>query len=213
MAKPEKSIDYESDRLDQIIAQNKLEQEVMLEQQAPLNNLYTWDAPERLYSPKSRTWYVIVAVIAMLFIVYSALTMNFVLIFLIISLVLVIYSLNTIPPQKTTYRITNKGLSAFDTLYLWRNMLYFWVTLRGSEYLINIEYKEKTTDLYYQRMIILAGDGKLKEIVGNLVRHVDYLSANQTSVLKSFLEGKYIPLLSIIKFEDMEKVVEEKGKK
>jgi hypothetical protein len=203
-------IDLEQARLDQEISANKLAQEIMIESQSPLTTLYSWTAPERVFSPKTRKWYVGVATIAMLFIVYSALTSNLVLIFLVVSLVLVVYSMYSIPPQKTSYRITNKGINAFESLYLWRNFLYFWVTKRGNEHVINFEFKEKITDLYYQRMIILVGEGDLRTIVGYLVRHVDYLTTSQRSIMSSMLEGKYIPLLDIVKLEDITEAKEDR---
>jgi hypothetical protein len=198
-----KDVDLEQARLDQTIAANKMAQEIMVEEQSPLATIYSWVAPERIFTPKGRRWYVLIATLAMLFIVFSALTGNLILIFLIVAFVLVIYSAYSIPPQKATYRITNKGLNAFANLYLWRNFLYFWITKRGKEYLINLEFKEKITDLYYQRMIVLVGEGDLEKIVGHLVRHIDYLATGQRSIISGVLEGKYIPLLEIIKLEDL----------
>ena len=204
-------IDLEQARLDQQIEANKLEREIMLEESGPLKTLYSWKAPERLFSAKSRVWYVIVATVAMLLIVYSALTSNIVLIFLIVALVLVVFAMYSIKPQETTYRITSKGINAFEALYIWRNILDFWITKRGKDYLLNLDYKEKPTDLYYQRMIILIGDGDLKSIVNLLVRHLDYMASGQRSIIANFIEGKYIPLLDIVKIEDLTETKSQKA--
>jgi hypothetical protein len=198
-------------RLDLEIANNKLLQDILIEEQAPLKSIYEWSAPERVFSAKSRNWYVAVATIAMLFIVYSALTGNLVLIFLIISLTLVAYSLYSIPPQKAKHKLTNKGINAFNNLYLWRNILHFWVTKRGHEHLINLEFKEKPNDLYYQRMILLVGEGSLRTIVGHLIRHVDYLNSNQGSFISKFIEGEYLPLLKIISLDEIAEAEEDKS--
>lgn len=202
--------DMEQARLDQEISANKLAQQIMIEERGPLTTLYSWKAPERLFNPKSRIWYAGIAALAMLFIVYSALTANIVLIFMIIALVLVVFSMYSIKPHETTYRITSKGLNAFEALYTWRNISFFWVTKRGNNYLLNFDFKEKATDLYNQRMIILVGEGELKTIVNLLVRHVDYLTIKNRSIISNYLEGKYVPLLDIVKIEDITEAKEEK---
>jgi hypothetical protein len=178
-------------------------QEMLLEDKAPLRTLYEWKAPERVFAPKGRAWYVIVATAAMLSIVLAALTNNIVLIFLIIALVLVVYALYTVPPRITTHRITNKGLNSFDNLYFWKNIIYFWVTQRGDEYQFNVEFKEKAADLYYHKMILLKGDGNLKTIANYFIQHVDYLNTGAGSFITTFVEGKFIPLLQILNFDDV----------
>ena len=90
--------------------------------------------------------------------------------------------------------------------------MYFWVTKRGKDHLINLEYKEKPTDLYFQRMIMLVGGGDLKTIVNFLVRHIDYMATNQRSIFSNFLEGSYIPLLDIVKIEDITEAEEDRKK-
>jgi hypothetical protein len=190
--------DAEDARLNMEIAQNKMIQQIIMEEQAPMRLLYEWKAPERVYTQRTRKWYVGVAVIAMLIIAYSALTANVVLIFLVIAMMLVIYSLASIPPHEITNKITNKGLNVFDNLYIWRNFIYFWVTKRGNEHVIHLEFKEKYTDVYYQRMILLTGKGDLKQIVFELLKHIDYLNSGSGGILSKWVEGEFIPLLRII---------------
>ena len=206
--KSETSSDTELKQLDQQIDKSKLKEEIIIEESGPLETLYEWEAPERVFTPRSRKWYVGVAAIAMVFIVYSALTVNFILIFLVIALVLVVYALNSIPPQKAEFKITNKGIQAFNNLYIWKNLDSFWVTKRGENYMVNFDFREKVTDAYLQRMIMLANKSNVNQVVSHLVRHVDYKSLNSSSILSQFVEGKYVPLMSIVKLG--EKKVEEK---
>jgi hypothetical protein len=132
---------------------------------------------------------------------------------------LVVYSLASIPPHEITHKITNKGLNSFDNLYIWRNFIYFWVTRRGKEHVIHLEFKEKYTDVYYQRMILLAGKGDLKQIVFEFLKHIDYLNSGSGGILSKWVEGEYVPLLKIIdvtsaaKAEEVKEIEDEQEEK
>ena len=188
---------------EEIKIQKKIAKDI-LEAKSPLAVLYTWKAPERYFEKKETRWFVIVAAIALVVIIMSALTNNFILIFAIICLVIVVYALYTIPPREVEHQITNKGLYTLKTLYLWNNISYFWVSRRGKEYLLNIEYKKKLSDAYYQRMIIIAEEKDYKKVVGFMSDHVAYLGQDSVSksVISVFAQGVYVPLFDIIGKEE-----------
>jgi len=200
-----KTAQEDMDDLDhEILLQRKL-RESLLEERKPLKELYSWEAPERVYESKNRKWFVMVGGIGMVAIIVSALTNNFILIFAIIALILVLYTVYSIPPSKVKHQITNKGIYTMNTIFLWKNFLCFWVTKRANQYLMHFEYKGRSTDSYYKRMILLLGTGELRRIVTFVVQHIDYLGPNEIdqSVLTSWAQGKYQPLLDIIGDEDI----------
>jgi len=188
---------------EEIKIQKKIAKDI-IDAKSPLEVLCTWKAPERYFEKKETRWFVIVAGIALVVIILSALTNNFILIFAIISLVIVIYALYTIPPREVEHQVTNKGLYTLKTLYLWNNISYFWVCKRGKEYLLNIEYKKKLSDAYYQRMIILAGEKDYKQVVIYMSDHIAYLGPESVSksAISVFAEGVYVPLFDIIGKEE-----------
>jgi hypothetical protein len=184
---------------EEIKVQKKITKDIIASKK-PLEMLYTWKAPERYFEKKETRWFVIVASIALIIIIFSALTNNFILIFAIISLVIVVYALYTIPPREVEHQITNKGLYTLKTLHLWNAISYFWVSKRGNVFLLNIEYKKRITDVYYQRMIILAEEKDYKQIVTYMADHVPYLGPESISrnALSVFADGVYVPIFDII---------------
>lgn len=193
-------VSREISELDQKIAQAEKVREIIIDEKAPIRSIYKWQAPERIYEPKNREWYVGVAAIAMIVIVYAALTNNFGLIFAIIALMLFIYAVNTIPPKQVMHEITNKGIKTHGSLYTWKNIDVFWVSHRGNHVVINFEVRVSRNDLYTQRLIALKGSGNTKTIVQELVKHVDYLTSKEapTNPVAKFMEGKYQPLITFI---------------
>lgn len=191
--------------LDRVIALQKKEAELLKEGKRTVETLYSWTAPERDYSPKSRKWYIGVGFVAIVFIVISALTNNFVLIFAIIALIVVIYTVNTIPPRLITHQITNKGLYTFQTIFLWKNMLAFWISFRDHKYLMHLQYKGKSNETVYQEMILLLNKVDVEKVVTLMVPYVDYLGPNELGggILTILAQGKYLPLLEIIGDKDV----------
>jgi hypothetical protein len=205
---PEQSktlVQEDLDALDREILLQKKIKDSILDQRQPLNVVYTWEAPERVYEVRNRRWFIYVGGLGMVAIVLAALTNNFVLIFAIIALVLVYYTVNTIPPHIIKHQITNKGIYTLNTIFLWKNFLCFWVAKRSGQYLLHFEYKGRSTDTYYKRMIMLLGKGDLEKIVTAVVQHIDYLGPNEIdqSFLTSLAQGKYIPLLDVIGDSDI----------
>ena len=196
----DQNINAQNDELDDLIEIQKRQRIAAELQRKPVETLLSWTAPERDYSPKSRKWFIGVGFLALVLIVLAALTNNNILIFAIIAVVLVVYTLNTIPPHDITHQITNKGLYTFETIFLWKNMLAFWITRRSGKYLMHLQYKGKSNDMTYQEMIILIGKADIEHVVTLMVPYVDYLGPQEVnmSVLTSWSQGKYIPLLDIL---------------
>lgn len=192
-------------QLDREIALQKNLTKSLEAEKKPVETLYTWEAPERDYDPKTKKWYLGLGIIALVFIAFAALTNNILLVFAIIALVVVIYTINTIAPRNITHQLTNKGLYTFDTLFLWKNMTAFWITQRGRKFLMHIEFRGKSTNSSYQTMIIMIGKGNLEKIVTNMVQFVDYLGPNEIdlSILTSWSQGKYLPLFDIVGDKDI----------
>ena len=199
-AKKKQQLDKELAELDAQIARAKEVQSALLAQREPIKSVYTWEAPERVFEPKERSWYVTVATISMVVIIFAALTNNIGLIFAVITLVMVTYALNTIPPKNARHEIMNKGLHVFSLFFPWKNVNAFWVTKRNKALLMNFEVREKDTEPNFHRLILLNGTGDLKKIIPYLVQYVDYLGPSEvgTNFIKNLTEGEYIPLINFV---------------
>jgi hypothetical protein len=194
----------EINKLDAAIAEAKRLQTVLMEEKKPLESIYKWTAPERVFEPKERSWYVIVAFIAMIIIVYSAFTQNFLLIFVMICLILLTYSLNTIPPKDATHEITNRGLHVYGDLITWEKIKAFWITKRKDKLLFNFEIQDKPT-LNPRKLIILVGQGDVTKITSYIIQFVDYFTASEAGInfFTKYLEGEHQSLIKFLESDNI----------
>lgn len=171
---------------------------------APIQTVYKWKAPERIFNPKGRQWYISVAFIVIIIVAYSALTANYLLILTLIMLLILLYALNTFPPKILTHEITNKGLKIFDKIFVWNKIDGFWVSRRAEQYVINIDLVNEDMN----RIIILVGTGDPKIIVQEMVKRIDYINPGGTKqgILSRLTEGQHVPLTEFLDvFEESEK--------
>jgi hypothetical protein len=196
----QKQIKNELTKLDEQIQESKALQEILADEARPIYTVYRWEAPERIYEPKTRNWYVSIGTVAMIVIVVSALTANFGLIFAVVALILFIYALNTIPPKTVAHEITNKGVKTHNFLFTWKNILGFWVLERGKHTIINMDVRESVKDQNFERLIMLKGKGDVNRIVAYLVQHIDYLSSREVpnNIIIRLTQGEYVPLLRFL---------------
>lgn len=197
--KNSQEVQQELSKLDRQIASAKKMQEILLEENKAIYSVYSWEAPDRVHDPKERSWYIAVATIAMVVIVYSALVFNGLLIITVIVLLLLLYAVNTVPPKILTHEITNKGMSLFNRLYKWSEIKAFWISKRGNHKLISLEI-QLSRESSSHTLILLQGKSDLNKVVSYLVDHVDYLGENEsvTNFLSRFLEGEYVPLINFL---------------
>lgn len=202
--KQDAEIRSEIAQLDAQIASSKQYQAKIQQEREPLHTIYKWSAPERVFEIKDRRWYVTVAAISMIIIVYSALTGNYLLIFTVIALILLVYAINSIPPKDVTHEITNKGVHIFESLILWSQIDAFWLTKRGDNLMLHLEVLDKGSS-FVRRVIILVGNGNAKKIITYLVQHIDYLSPEEIglNIVSKYLEGTYQPLMKYLETEDV----------
>ena len=117
---------------------------------------------------------------------------------------MLLYALNTFPPKIIEYEILNKGIKAFDKIFVWNRIESFWVSKRSGQYVLNINLLEGNMN----RMILLVGDGNADTIVQELVKHIDYINPGGTrqDLISKMTEGKHVPLTAFLDvFEESEK--------
>ncbi len=184
------------DKLEEQIRQAEIAAADKMEELGPIKSQYKWKAPDRIFNPKGKQWYTTVAMITTVIIAYAALTSNYFLILSLVVLLMLLYALNTFPPNTVEHEITNKGLTVFDRVYTWDKILNFWVTTRNGEHILNFTLFEGNVN----RMILLQGDGDINKIVEILVKRVDYLNpgGGNQDILTRYMEGKHVPLTKFI---------------
>jgi hypothetical protein len=178
----------EISKIEANIDEKKREQKRKAEQREDMEVLYTWEAPERPFKTKSRIWYINVFGIATAVIILSVLTQTWLLIIATISVVVMLYALNTVPPQTFSYEISNKGLRIGKKMYLWNQIPEFWITKRSEDLFLNLNLRNDN-----KRIVVLIGDGDPEIIAKEMVRYVDYLSPEEvpTDIVQQLVEGAH----------------------
>lgn len=175
------------------LANLELEEMAMAEEAAPLQTIFSWEAPDRVYSEKSRGWFTGVSLIFMLCIAAAALLQETLLVFAIVTLMVVVYLSNVIKPLLVKHEITNKGIFTGNQLYIWQDIQGFWVGKRGDHYLLMVDLNEAKKP---NRLIMLLGTTDPKLPIRKLFPHIPYLTKNQVSedFINTFTIGTYLPI-------------------
>jgi hypothetical protein len=193
-----KSAREELQALDSQIYRAKAMREALEEERKPIYSVYKWESPERVFDTKDKKWYLIVSSVSMFLIVLSLLTENYGLVIAIISLIVLLYALNSVPPQNVKHEITNKGISINSVLSTWKKITKFWISSRGEHLFLNITIEDK----YGQedQVISYLGNADVKKIVSYLSQYVDYVTENEinNNFIFAKLFGKLEPLSRFI---------------
>jgi hypothetical protein len=133
-------------------------------------DLFTWKAPARVFVKHDRAWYLKIATIALVFILIFAYLGDFVVIFVVCTIVLIAFLLGSVPPDDVTHKITNKGIETFDKLYKWEELEEFWIADKSKKRLIHV----RTNLNFPPRLLMLIDKKSENKVVKILGTHLDY---------------------------------------
>lgn len=193
-----KSAREELEVLDSQIYKAKALREALEEERKPIYSVYKWESPERVFDTKDKKWYLIVSSVSMFLIVLSLLTENYGLVIAIISLIVLLYALNSVPPKNVNHEITNKGISINTVLSTWKKITKFWISSRGEHLFLNITIEDRNG--LEDQVITYLGNADVKKIVSYLSQYVDYVAEGDinNNFLFAKLFGKVEPLSRFI---------------
>lgn len=193
-----KSAREEIESLDAQILKAKALREAIEEERKPIYSVYKWISPERVFEPKDKKWYLIISSISMFIIVLSLLTENYGLVIAIVSLIVLLYALNSVPARDISHEITNKGVSLNSVLYTWKKISKFWISTRGEHKFLNTIIEDKENQ--EEQLITYLGNADVKKIVSFLSQYVDYISEMETNnnFISNKLFGRTEPLSKFI---------------
>ena len=181
-----KSIREEAELFDQQTAASNILKTMLEEERKPIHSVYEWSAPERVYEPKDKKWYLAVSTFSMFIVVLSLLTDNYGLVVAVVALIILLYALNSVPPQNLTHELTNKGISINSQLYTWKTIDKFWISKKSEHFFMNIEIETKNDDK--DQIVTYLGDADVKKIISYMTQFIDYLP--ETEINNSFLNQK-----------------------
>ena len=165
---------------------------------------FEWEAVERAYKKRDKDFWITVIAILVLVSVILFFVKEFFLIVALVSSLFLYYVLSTIPPQKTKYKITNRGVYFGENRYEWDLLSRFWFGKSLNNDMIHFE-----TILRFPSQISLVINSedkeKIKEIVVKKLPLIEE-SPNFVDKLTSKIV-KMIPLEKKIESDNSEKKV------
>lgn len=130
-----------------------------------LKTLLEWEAPSRIFKPRSKEFFSTVLTIGALFVVILVFLKEWFLILTIISLIFLVFVFNKVPPQTVKHKITNRGIVSGETQYPWEDFIRFWIEEKDGQ---KILYLDRIRPPYRLMMLINSSD-EIKKIL------LDYL--------------------------------------
>jgi hypothetical protein len=151
---------------------------------------YKWQAPMRVFVKRDRRWFFTAGLIALLLIFFLVIVDKPLLIAVILATLFLLYVLATTKPEILVHEITNKGIYTLKKLYKWSDLNTYWFVNIDGQDVLYVDTKLRFTP----RLILLVGEGSMKEINNALQEYLPYRYAEKQSKLSIRLDGKYIPV-------------------
>lgn len=136
----------------------------------PMKILYAWKAPSRVFIPRDRVWFLTVGAIALVFILFFAFLLDYVVILVICVIVLIAFLLASVPPEKVEHQITTRGVKSFDTMYKWKDLKSFWIAQKHGLKLLYIDTKLR----FPGRLLMLMKSRDEIKIIKHLRKFIDF---------------------------------------
>jgi len=105
----------------------------------PEKTLFSWRAPVRPFKRRDKEFWITAVVMACIFGFILFLIEGVMPVILIISIVFLFYVLSTVEPEKTDYKITNKGVKIADGTTSWELLTRYWFSKRYNSKLVIFE--------------------------------------------------------------------------
>ncbi|MEA2020655.1 MAG: hypothetical protein U9M98_02980 [Patescibacteria group bacterium] len=157
----EKSENYES-----FSAHEKGEDDVLLD----------WEASERPFKQRDKSWFTTVAVIVVLVSFVALFLREFILLGVVFAITFVSYLLSTKEPQTLHHKITVDGVSFSGTLYPWKDLDEFWFRDLGGERVLVVTLKRG----FPGQLIMLLGETDEHRIKNVLAKHLKFVTEPPT---------------------------------
>lgn len=79
-----------------------------------IKELYSWEAPERFWRPKEKSWYVSYGTFFIVIIALFALLSEFIAIIAVLAFLFLWFVQGAIPPENTVFTISGLSITAFE---------------------------------------------------------------------------------------------------
>lgn len=152
--------------------------------------LFEWEAPIRVQLAFDMKTFLIIVAASLVFIVYLAILQQYYLMLAIIAILFVIYAAGTTQPEVVTHRITARGIDTFGQLFEWFMLDEFWFSKKNDEEILIVDTKLR----YPSRLLLLIKPEDREAIFVLLQENLLYKDIRKQGRLEKSSYGEYIPL-------------------
>ena len=180
----------------------------------PLETLYSWESMARPYVKRGRAWFLSIATVALILILFFAFLQDIMVILVICVAVFIVYLLGSVPPGKVKHSITNKGIKTVGRLFKWEELQNFWLAEKFGSQIVYAE----TASRFPSRVVMLVDKEQELKVVSLIADHLEYkeyeekqgwISKKSDGIMQK--PSKYVDLLS--EEEDKKNKKKKKSKK
>jgi hypothetical protein len=128
------------EHLDEQLTSNQAEKQ-KASKNSPVEELLVWDAPNRIFDPKSAQWFLSLFAIGLVLIIFFAFIREFWLILLTAAIVFVYYALHRVEPAEIEHRVLTTGVEVGGRMYAWEDLKSFWIINNVEPAILRVETK------------------------------------------------------------------------
>jgi len=130
--------------------------------------LFHWESDSRLFKPRGKDFYSTLVVLAILISIIMFFIEGVVPVFLIWSVVFVIWVLSKTPPAQVAHKITDWGIRTEDELYRFEEMANFWFEQKWNKFILRVLLLRRLPG----QLVVIVHEkdvDKIKELLGKRV--------------------------------------------
>lgn len=135
-----------------------------------VRTLLSWSAPGRPFKTRGKQFYMTALLIAFLIEILLFLFHQYMLMFVVASLVFVSFAFAYVPPKNFHYKISTEGFMLEDRFYIWHELYDFFFTRRNGIEILNI----RTKSIYPGILTVTLGDITREHAKDVLVRYLPF---------------------------------------
>lgn len=156
--------------------------------------IFSWNAPERAWSEKTRAWYVLYSFFFVVLIAIVAILGQTFLILAIIAFIFLWFTQASIPPQIREHSITTIGIKTFEKMFKWSSIKHFWFSSKEGYNYLNLDLVENDpANENLKRISLIIDPTNEFEIFNTLINYIDYGDTKEIdyNILTRLLQGKH----------------------
>lgn len=163
--------------------------------------LFEWEAPERVWKPKTRSWYLFFSLLFILLIFLGALLREYIFIILIVAFAFLWFVFASIAPNNTVYSISTVGIRMFNEIKKWNEIRFFWFSRKGEIYFLNLLIMNELNPDNVVELRLIVNEEDLQKIFDIILTFIDYGDQNDISFnpITRMITGSYIDIDNFVK--------------